>query len=181
MLSIHWWFPLLPTDISSWSSNSYCVKEYVRVMKSWAGIRIKQKEYGTLLGWRMWACNVGLYCCSVTLLYPTLCDPMDCPWGSPGKNTGVVCHFLLQGIFPDQGLKLCLLHWPAMQFLYHWATKEAQCWSNYFQFPFHIFLIWYGCLRGCGKPSNQYLRHGEVKETRWFVISLPDSMTTWLE
>ena len=39
--------------------------------------------------------------------YPTLCDPMDCsppgssvPWDSPGKNTGVGCHFLLQGIFP---------------------------------------------------------------------------------
>ena len=23
-----------------------------------------------------------------------------CPWGFPGKSTGVVCHFLLQGIFP---------------------------------------------------------------------------------
>ena len=22
-----------------------------------------------------------------------------CPWDSPGKNTGVGCHFLLQGIF----------------------------------------------------------------------------------
>ena len=42
---------------------------------------------------------------------PTLCDPVDCslpgfslhgitrllpPWDSPGKNTGVGCHFLLQ-------------------------------------------------------------------------------------
>ena len=26
-----------------------------------------------------------------------------CPWGSAGKNTGVGCHFLLQGIFPNQG------------------------------------------------------------------------------
>ena len=30
---------------------------------------------------------------------PTLCDLMDCsllhPWDSPGKNTGVGCHFLL--------------------------------------------------------------------------------------
>ena len=24
------------------------------------------------------------------------------PWDSPGKNTGVGCHFLLQGIFPNQ-------------------------------------------------------------------------------
>ena len=23
-----------------------------------------------------------------------------CPWDSPGKNTGVGCHFLFQGIFP---------------------------------------------------------------------------------
>ena len=34
---------------------------------------------------------------------PTLCDPprrqptrLPCPWDSPGKNTGVGCHFLLQ-------------------------------------------------------------------------------------
>ena len=25
-----------------------------------------------------------------------------CPWNSPGKNTGVGCHTLLQGIFPTQ-------------------------------------------------------------------------------
>ena len=25
------------------------------------------------------------------------------PWDSPGKNTGVGCHALLQGIFPNQG------------------------------------------------------------------------------
>ena len=33
-----------------------------------------------------------------------------CPWDSPGKNTGVGCRFLLQGIFPTQGLNQCLLH-----------------------------------------------------------------------
>ena len=33
-----------------------------------------------------------------------------CPWDSPGKNTGVGCHFLLQGIFPTQGSNLGLLH-----------------------------------------------------------------------
>ena len=46
----------------------------------------------------------------------TLCDPMDSsPPGSsihgdsPGKNTGVGCHALLQGIVPIQGLNLHLL------------------------------------------------------------------------
>ena len=29
----------------------------------------------------------------------------------PGKNNGVGCYFLLQEIFPDQGLNLRLLHW----------------------------------------------------------------------
>ena len=32
----------------------------------------------------------GLYC------------QAPCPWDSPGKNTGVGCHFRLQGIFPTQ-------------------------------------------------------------------------------
>ena len=32
-----------------------------------------------------------------------------CPWDSPGKSTGVGCHFLLQGIFPTQGLDAGLL------------------------------------------------------------------------
>ena len=33
-----------------------------------------------------------------------------CPLDSPGKNTGVGCHSLLQGIFPTQGSNLGLLH-----------------------------------------------------------------------
>ena len=38
---------------------------------------------------------------------------LPCPWDSPGKNTRVGCHALLQGIFLTQGsnsLLLCLLH-----------------------------------------------------------------------
>ena len=33
-------------------------------------------------------------------LYPT---SLLCPWDSPGKNTGMGCHSLLQKIFPTQG------------------------------------------------------------------------------
>ena len=47
-----------------------------------------------------------------------------CPWDSPGKNTGVSCHFLLQGIFPTQGSNLSLPH--CRLILYHWATREIQ-------------------------------------------------------
>ena len=37
-----------------------------------------------------------------------------CPWNFPSKNTGVGCHFLLQGIFSTEELNphlLRLLHW----------------------------------------------------------------------
>ena len=44
-------------------------------------------------------------------LYPTR---LLCPWDSPGKNTGVGCHFFLQGIFLPQGLNLSLFHLPAL-------------------------------------------------------------------
>ena len=39
-----------------------------------------------------------------------------CPWDSPGKNTGVGCHALLQGISRTHGSNpclFCLLHWQA--------------------------------------------------------------------
>ena len=61
--------------------------------------------------------------CVHAQLCPTLCDPMDCSLpdsyvhgDSPGKSTGVGCHFLFQGVFPAQGLNPCLL-----RFL-HWQT-----------------------------------------------------------
>ena len=40
-----------------------------------------------------------------------------CELYSPNKNTGVGCHFLLQGIFLTQGLNLGLLH--CRQIFYH--------------------------------------------------------------
>uniref|UniRef100_A0AAA9T0R6 COP9 signalosome complex subunit 5 n=1 Tax=Bos taurus TaxID=9913 RepID=A0AAA9T0R6_BOVIN len=41
---------------------------------------------------------------SSSLLTPTR---LLCPWDSPGKNTGVGCQALLQGIFPTQGSNPC--------------------------------------------------------------------------
>ena len=60
-------------------------------------------------------------------LCPTLCDLMDCslPGSSvrgiyPGKNTGVGCHFLLQGIILTQESNPHLLHLlHCRQNLYH--------------------------------------------------------------
>ena len=46
-----------------------------------------------------------------------------CPWDSPGKNAGVGCHFLLQGIFPTQGFNLGLPH--CRQILYHLSYQGS--------------------------------------------------------
>ena len=60
----------------------------------------------------------------------TLCDHIDCmtrllhPWDFPGKKTGVGCPFLLQGIFPTQGLNLGLPL--CRQMLYHLSYQESQ-------------------------------------------------------
>ena len=60
----------------------------------------------------------------VTQSCPTLCNHMDCSppdsfvnGDSPGKNTGVGYHALLQGTFPTQGFNLGLPH--CRQILYH--------------------------------------------------------------
>ena len=55
--------------------------------------------------------NHYVYVCVKSLQSsPTLCDPMDYSLpgssvhgDSPGKNSEVGCHALLQGIFPTQG------------------------------------------------------------------------------
>ena len=73
--------------------------------------------------------------CLVTQSCPTLCDPVGCsPLGSsvhgdsPGKNTGVGYHALLQGIFLAQGTQVSYF---ASRFFTIWATREAQeYWSR---------------------------------------------------
>ena len=59
----------------------------------------------------------------------TLCDTTNgrnarllCPWGSPGKNTGVGCHFLLPGNFPTQRSNPGVLY--CRQILYHLSYRE---------------------------------------------------------
>ena len=53
----------------------------------------------------------GCCCCLVAKSGLTQPARLLCPWGFPGKNTAVGCHFLLQGIFLTQGSNSSLLHW----------------------------------------------------------------------
>ena len=52
---------------------------------------------------------------------------LSCPWDSPGKNTGVGCHFLLQRIFPTQGSNPGLTHCRQMLYrLSHQGSKTQE-------------------------------------------------------
>ena len=66
-------------------------------------------------------CLKWIVSCSVILnsLWPLELQPTGllCPWDFPGKDTGVGCHFLLQGIFPTQGSNLGLLQYRQIPYL----------------------------------------------------------------
>ena len=69
----------------------------------------------------------------VAQLCPTFCDPMDCsPPGSsvhrdsPGRNTGVGCHTLLQGIFPTQGWNPSLLNCRCILYTLSHVEKQPE-------------------------------------------------------
>ena len=73
-------------------------------------------------------------CALVAQSCPTLCSPMDYSLpgssiheDSPGKNTEVGCHALLQGIFPTQRLNLGLLHY--RQILYR-LSHQGSWWRR---------------------------------------------------
>ena len=68
--------------------------------------------------------------CLISQSCLTLCNPMDCSLpstsvhgDSPGKNTSVGCHALLQGTFLTQGSNPGLLH--HRQILYHLSYQGS--------------------------------------------------------
>ena len=74
-------------------------------------------------------------------IYGLLPTRLLCPWDSLGKNTGVGCHALFQGIFLTQGLNLCLLY--CRWILYHWDTREAMYINIYICVCVYIYISIY--------------------------------------
>ena len=82
----------------------------------------------------LWSCAKSLQSC------PTLHDSMDCSLPDslvhgdpPGKNTGMDCHALLQGIFANQGSNpcLCYLLAPASGFFTTSTTGAVYWWDEF--------------------------------------------------
>ena len=72
------------------------------------------------------------------------------PWDFSGKNTGVGCHFLLQGSFPTQRSNPCLLHWQADSLLLSHQRSPGQGIGVANQFP-------------CPELNNQALSKDQTK------------------
>ena len=84
-----------------------------------------------------WSCSVMSDSLQPHGLQPTR---FLCPWDSPGKNTGVDCHFLLQGIFPTQGSNRGLPH--CRQTLYPLSYQGSICnFKSMFTFAL-ILMVW---------------------------------------
>ena len=76
-------------------------------------------------------------------LYPAR---LLCPWDSPGKDTVVGCHFLLQGIFPTQESNPCPLYpctsCTGRRVLYHEYHLGSPCPLHYPAGNPSVWLIW---------------------------------------
>ena len=62
-----------------------------------------------------------------------------CPWNSPGKNTSVGYHFLLQGSFPTLGSNLDLLH--CLQIMFRLSHGETCASCQWPVFPDQALLL----------------------------------------
>ena len=82
--------------------------------------------------------------------------PLPCPWDFPGKNTGVDCCFVLQGIFLTQGSNLGLPH--CRQILYHLSHQESP-----------LFFSSWGC------PANGHSALSWVRDT-WTCVLCPSEL-----
>ena len=115
------------------------------------------KDTAFLHFWPFW---FSVCVCLVIQSCPTLCDPVDCsPPGfsvhgdSPGKNTRVDCHALLQGIFPTQGSNPVLLH--CRWILYQLSHKGIPRILEWVAYPFSRGSSWSRNRTGVWSPALQ--------------------------
>ena len=146
--------PLLSLSLSFFLSGVWLGERFIQGL-SWTIHRLFKwflmmaKSFILLFKQLLWWRNVCV--CLVTQLCLTLCNPMDCsPPGSsvhevsPGKNTGVGCHALFQGIFPTQGsnssLPLC---------------RQILCHLSHLRSPRILEWVAYYFSRGTFRPRNR--------------------------
>ena len=105
------WFCLnLNGEGRDYISATVCLVTLLTAMRTAMGIQCQEPHSSGLTG------IMCVLSAKSLQLHPTrrphrlqLVRPL-CPWDPPGKNTGMGCHALLQGLFLTRGLNLRLLH-----------------------------------------------------------------------
>ena len=162
-----WWTKISSFNLpSSWNTRKHLLFNHIRTLLPQPGAfpcspRRIHKDHGVShLCVRTSKCFLGAkHCGSVSVSCSVVSDSLQphelqpsrllCPWDSQGKNTGVGCHFLLQGIFLTQGSNPGLLH--CRQILYHLSLQgtrqkdlQIHWWLLRIQPPFCWFLGHFG-------------------------------------
>ena len=114
---------------------------------------------------------------------PTLCDHMGCsPSGpsvhrdSPGKNTRVGCHALLQGIFPSQGSNPGLQN--CRQILYHLSYQgSASEWLNWTELNTVVKIA---NAKPCSEDGDVWFHQWATLSWKWLSLSLSPVMAPGL-
>ena len=121
--------------------------------------------------------------CSAAQSCPTCCDLMDystrllCPWNFPGKNNGVGCHFLLQGIFLTQGSNLCLLLWQTGSLqLCHWERNCQAAFNTAVIILFSLYSTSLSAFSGVSVPDFSRSNRCVVVSHCYFSLRFPDDM-----
>ena len=111
----------------------------------------------------------------VAQLCPTLCDPMDCsPPGSsahgdsPGKNIGVGCHALFQGIFPTQESNPGLPH--CKQILYHLSHQRSTRTLEWVAYPFSTGSSWPRNWTRVSGIAGGFFTSRATREAYWYWV-----------
>ena len=116
-----------------------------------------------------------------------------CSQDFPGKNTGMGCHFLLQGIFLIQGLSPSLLHWQADSFFVFFFSLQIffigkpciafiYCISNHCTFTFMKTLLSFSSTRKlfqeCREISNL---NSEKVHHNYYCIAVVSAFSVFLK
>ena len=123
-------------------------KKEKKTLGSWGGKRSKEWEDSSLeteagIGLTVLRCSVVSDSLRPHGLQPAR---LLCPWDSPGKNTEVACHALLQGIFPTHGVNPGLLH---CRLILYCLSHEASKLGTYFKCRVvtrKSRFLWYGMI-----------------------------------
>ena len=138
---------------------------------------------------------------TVAQLCPTLCNPVDCspvrllcPWDSPGKNSGVGCHALLQGEMPELGFRPESRHTRSFSFMHFTPPSHFRDLPDAGSPPGHHAALWVHGSHHSSPPltptiscSSLYLPLSEIlvlgvhSLTKMLSVGCPHTHPPWVK